>query len=1311
MTALNRLISSVVVLAAGLLAMSVGCEEQPGKITAAGKAAPGSGAAASRPTTQPKGPIPAKALTGLEAMKPAIAAPHNPPDVEKLSARAQQDVQAAEKQLAEKRYAAAVDLLERAAGFDPGNPRIARLLGQAYLALPNRGKALASLTAAVKAAPDDLETQMLLGQLAAAQQLNEQAIVHLRTAMKCSAAQASDPRAGEALLTLSLLLDRQGYWTAALEGYRMLEDWAGKYAREYTARAALRDWALKPERLLSREGALLLLLGQTDQAIEVLERSYRRDHSNGRTCTLLVDALLAGGKYAQAEKLLLDIAAQPIETVNLPRLLTALCRQSRDAHLPERFWNACQSRHNTDPGVAAALAKAAEELGWGPQALTILDSAVAIQPNDGDLWRMLCRSYAQRGQLDQLFALMEKALLANAECLDAVADGVPALAAAAKDPEVQRRFADFARDCKSDAQSPLFYLAGRLASAKGKELLAADLYSRATEKKPDFFRAYEALLDSYLTQKRQDRVDRLLERIQTVAKDTYLPSYFRGKVAMGRGETAAAIEALEDALKKKADDLPTSMLLADAYTAAGQIENAVRCLGKVLDAHEDNEDAARRLFDLFLSQRQFREARALASRLTRANPDSIAGRLMTAELALRSGQQAEAKAILDELAREAPDNVDVQILAVRATVGSVPGLVSKSEFDEAAERLTRVLRAQPGNRPARKELADLLDGCDKTAEAAGVWATLFDETPGDLELARNYIRALIQTKQYAPALAALEKFRKEKADDLWGRIRQLELLGELKRFDESAKLAEQWIAAADDENVKTLYRQELIRILQIGKEYARALKFVEDWMAAKPAEARARQLGYTQIRLLALMGRYDDAERIADQLLAADPLSQGVQTILLTAADGKQLDRAVKLLNKSAAQNRKLAADLQAVGKAIDGLAKKKAETDADYEAAVKKLPASMRSALAGSLSGRQYAEATRQTELWVEAMGDELRLLVLIVDHRIKQPGALRKFAEDWLAAEPKALAPRKALVGLLAEAENNAEAEKLVAGWWKEFGAAAPAAAPAVKPPATGSAPASAPATAPAGGAGEQAGQPSELSDMIEWLMESAVRLKLAQHKYPEALAAAEEYLKRSPKSTELLALKSGCLTELKRDKEAAEVMESALALKPEDPSLNNNLGYIYADRGVELAKAEEMLKKATAARPDEMAFADSLAWVYYKEGRLREAGQLFQRMLADREGTEPEDQDEHAVILDHAGDTYYRLGWKDRAVEFWKRSLAQAAKVKPADREEKALLAAVPAKIEAVAKGREPKVAPMGTPVSKAPQPPAEEEGPTE
>ena len=100
------------------------------------------------------------------------------------------------------------------------------------------------------------------------------------------------------------------------------------------------------------------------------------------------------------------------------------------------------------------------------------------------------------------------------------------------------------------------------------------------------------------------------------------------------------------------------------------------------------------------------------------------------------------------------------------------------------------------------------------------------------------------------------------------------------------------------------------------------------------------------------------------------------------------------------------------------------------------------------------------------------------------------------------------------------------------------------------------------------------------------------------------------------------------------------------------------------------------------------------------------MFQAMLTGRETGDEEANDEHAVILDHAGDTYWRLGWKDRAVEFWKKAVELATKAKHPGREERALLLGVPAKIDAVAKGREPKVAPLGEPAPKEAQAPAKE-----
>ena len=55
--------------------------------------------------------------------------------------------------------------------------------------------------------------------------------------------------------------------------------------------------------------------------------------------------------------------------------------------------------------------------------------------------------------------------------------------------------------------------------------------------------------------------------------------------------------------------------------------------------------------------------------------------------------------------------------------------------------------------------------------------------------------------------------------------------------------------------------------------------------------------------------------------------------------------------------------------------------------------------------------------------------------------------------------------------------------------------------------------------------------------------------------------------------------------------QVLEEVLAEDPDDPSVNNDLGYLYADQGKNLEKAEKMIRKAVEAEPDNDAYQDSM------------------------------------------------------------------------------------------------------------------------
>ncbi|MCK5845113.1 MAG: hypothetical protein KAG97_10420 [Victivallales bacterium] len=112
---------------------------------------------------------------------------------------------------------------------------------------------------------------------------------------------------------------------------------------------------------------------------------------------------------------------------------------------------------------------------------------------------------------------------------------------------------------------------------------------------------------------------------------------------------------------------------------------------------------------------------------------------------------------------------------------------------------------------------------------------------------------------------------------------------------------------------------------------------------------------------------------------------------------------------------------------------------------------------------------------------------------------------------------------------------------------------------------------------------------------------------------------------------------------------ILETLLKKNPDDPTLNNFLGYLLAEKGVELDKAEKALAKALAKEPDNEAFLDSMAWVLYKQNRLGEALRVINKALDVSNGL-PD-----AVIADHAGDINLAAGRPYEALTQWR--LAQS------------------------------------------------------
>ena len=123
-----------------------------------------------------------------------------------------------------------------------------------------------------------------------------------------------------------------------------------------------------------------------------------------------------------------------------------------------------------------------------------------------------------------------------------------------------------------------------------------------------------------------------------------------------------------------------------------------------------------------------------------------------------------------------------------------------------------------------------------------------------------------------------------------------------------------------------------------------------------------------------------------------------------------------------------------------------------------------------------------------------------------------------------------------------------------------------------------------------------------------------------------------------------------------QADEEFRKGLAINPDYAAIQNDYGYMLAQRGVKLDQATAMLQKAVQYEPQNGAYLDSLAWAYYKQGQYAMAEDT-ERKAAMRLPSDPS-------ILAHLGEIYAHNGKLSMAVTEWERSLAGYATALPPD-----------------------------------------------
>jgi tetratricopeptide (TPR) repeat protein len=183
------------------------------------------------------------------------------------------------------------------------------------------------------------------------------------------------------------------------------------------------------------------------------------------------------------------------------------------------------------------------------------------------------------------------------------------------------------------------------------------------------------------------------------------------------------------------------------------------------------------------------------------------------------------------------------------------------------------------------------------------------------------------------------------------------------------------------------------------------------------------------------------------------------------------------------------------------------------------------------------------------------------------------------------------------------------------------------------------------------------SDPKDMEVYYQLSQIYIDLRRWKEAsDILDAAEKQATKKEDQTMVLFDRAMMADRGKRYDEAEADFRKVLEAEPENALTLNNFGFMLADRGVKLDEALAMIRKAVQLEPTNYAYLDSLGWTYFRLGQYTQAEDNLTRAIS-RGANDP-------TVHDHLGDVYEKTGRLKQAAAQWELSLNEYAHTVEAD-----------------------------------------------
>lgn len=139
-----------------------------------------------------------------------------------------------------------------------------------------------------------------------------------------------------------------------------------------------------------------------------------------------------------------------------------------------------------------------------------------------------------------------------------------------------------------------------------------------------------------------------------------------------------------------------------------------------------------------------------------------------------------------------------------------------------------------------------------------------------------------------------------------------------------------------------------------------------------------------------------------------------------------------------------------------------------------------------------------------------------------------------------------------------------------------------------------------------------------------ENATFLGLAKEKFPESIT--------------LLFLYAMSFERVNDKDLAVQWMRNVLQKEPNHALALNYIAYSYAEQSLELDEALKLAQRALKQDPENPFIQDTLGWIYHQKGQYKQALVWLEKAF---NGSNNE-----SIIMDHLGDTYLKLGLLEKA-----------------------------------------------------------------